>query len=126
VESAFAQDLIPIRIVGMNYPPLAVLARITGTLRIKCNVSPDGKVRSAEILDSSDKPISDLLSMPSQENALQWIFPSSLNQSERSFVLKYSFDLTGKHDPSKASRFVFDSPGSVRVTAEFSDLLIVD
>ena len=125
-ESFHAQALPPIRVVGMHYPPLAVLARITGTLRIKCTISPKGNVISTEILDSTKNPTGDLLSKPTQDNALLWIFPSSVNQSERTVVLTYNFDLVAKSDPSKVSRFVFDSPGTLSVSAEFSDLLIVD
>jgi hypothetical protein len=126
IETACSQDLIPIRIVSMNYPPLAVAARITGMLKIKCNISPDGRVLSAEFLELGKKPTPDLLGEPVHDNVLQWRFPSSVNPGERSVVLTFTFDIVTKHDPSKVSMFVFDSPGSVAVTAEVSDYIYVD
>ena len=126
MESAYSQERIPIRVVSMNYPPLAAPARITGTLKIRCNLSPDGSVLSAEILEPGDRLTPHIPGKPVKENVFQWKFPSSANRSEGDVELTFSFDLVMKHDPSKVSRFGFDSPGSVKVTAEISDVVIVN
>ena len=57
MEPAFSQDLAPIRIEGINYPPLVALARIKGTLKKICNISADGGVLSAGILEPVDRPL---------------------------------------------------------------------
>ena len=120
-----AQEISPTRIVGMEFPPLAISARVQGAFKIKCSVSPDGKVRSAEIVDTVSRPVRDILGKAAQDNVLQWAFSSiKADQSERSVVIFYRFELIVNHDPAGESRFVYESPGQVIVTAEISDRLL--
>ena len=135
MRPSYAQDIVPIvpiRIVGMKYPGLAMAVGIRGDLKINCIISSDGKVVSAEIAEAKSRPffedrtrgVRDLLGKPAQENVLQWIFPSSTSQSQRSVTLLFKFDLIGKADPSKGTKFVFDSPDTVTITAEVSDVIL--
>jgi TonB family protein len=120
VSPGWSQDLGPVRVVGLNYPPLAVREAIKGTLKIECNVSSEGKVLSAQIIRGPIAgPVHDILGKAAQENALQWIFRA--DRSPRSIVLTYSFELVVKHNPANGSKFVFDSPDSIKVIAEVSD-----
>src|SRR5262249_24939122 len=112
VNAGWSQNLVPARIVGMDYPPLAVAAGVKGTLKIRCNVSQDGKVLSAEIIEASNSPAFDFLGKAVQKSLSQWLFPISTNVPPTTAILTYSFDLLVKRDPVKGSRFVFDSPNS--------------
>jgi len=122
---AISQELAPTRIVGMEYPPIGISARIQGSFRIKCNLSPEGKVLSSEIMDTVSRPVRDILGKAAQENISEWVFPSTNLGQERSVVITYKFGLEVKHEPSKESRFVYQSsPSEVNVTAEIPDVLL--
>jgi Gram-negative bacterial TonB protein C-terminal len=123
-QPSFSQSLAPIKIVGMEYPPIWVLARISGVVKMKCSVAPSGKVVSTEITDPTSGALPETTGKAVKENIVQWVFPTG--ESERSVEITYKFILIGKPDPAKTSKFVFESPDTVTVTAEYSTRIIVD
>jgi len=116
--------MAPIKVVGMEYPPLWLTARISGVVKIKCSVAPSGKVVSAEITDPTSGALPETIGKAAKDNVMQWVFPNG--ESEGSVEIIYKFILIGKPDPAKTSKFVFDSPNTVTVTAEYSTRINVD
>ena len=47
---SFAQGWQPKRIVGLQYPPLATLARVQGTVKLGLMIDGDGSVSSTKLL----------------------------------------------------------------------------
>jgi TonB family protein len=123
-----AQEWSPSRIVGIDYPTLAIQARIKGTVKVKCVLDADGKVLSTELLEVvGSKGTRDLLGTAAQRNALQWTFSrsNSATQQSRVTVITYDFDFEVKPNPDYLkSRFVFDFPQSVHVVAEVPTIQI--
>jgi TonB family protein len=119
-----AQDWLPTRIVGIDYPVLAIQAGISGTVRIKCILDEDGKVLSAEILGvGPSNGIRSLLAPAAQQNALRWVFSKSnpVAQQQRSTVITYDFRFEANPNPNYLrSRFIFDFPQSVHIIADMA------
>jgi TonB family protein len=118
-ESAKAQ-WIPKRVVGMDYPKLARMARIEGRVEIACTINSDGSVASI-------KPIGNphpLLLKTVEENAFKWKFmrTSDLGRSQSTATLTYSFTMerTGSAHPVRT--FAFEYPSSVILTSEQCEL----
>jgi TonB family protein len=124
-----AQDWVPIRIVGVDYPALAIQARIAGKVSVKCILDENGRVASAEILEVSgpSKGIRELLGTAAQQNALQWLFirSGSVTQQQPSAVIIYEFGFqVNPTSPRSQSKFILDFPLSVRVIADIPPLQI--
>ena len=129
VSPLTAQDWLPTRIVGIDYPVLAIQARISGRVRIKCLLDENGKVLSTEILELSgtSKGLRDLLGKAAQENAAQWSFSrsTSVKEEQPSIVITYDFEFQTKANPAYLrSKFIFDFPHSVHVVAEIPTIQI--
>jgi hypothetical protein len=126
------QDLTATKVVGIEYPPLAIAARVFGTVKIKCILTAQGTVVSTEILEAvadvedpalkeaRSKGVRDLLGKAAQENAMKWTFIVQ-DKSESPFtVLTYRFGFEIKEsspDYRSRSRYVFDYPSTIRVIA---------
>ncbi len=121
-----SQDWMPSRIVGIDYPVLAIQARIAGTVKIKCILDEDGKVVSTEILDvAGTKGTRELLGKAAQDNAMKWVFGRQNLREQRSALINYHFEFEVRPSPAYLrSRFIFDFPQSVRVIAEIPNLQI--
>jgi TonB family protein len=84
-------DWEPSEVVGLLYPPLARMARITGIVIVRLSLGDDGSAREASVL--SGHP---LLARPAQANAREWRFRQSGRGSSTSDVyLVYRFVLEG-------------------------------
>lgn len=85
----------PSEIVGMKYPRLARLARITGLVIVRASLADDGTVREVAVV--SGHP---LLAKAAQANAREWRFAWSqkVSRSSRSpeVHLVYYFALSGR------------------------------
>ena len=42
VDSLYSQDWFPTKIVGVEYPAVAIAARIQGAVKVKCVLDPEG------------------------------------------------------------------------------------
>lgn len=114
------EQLVPKRIVGMDYPQLASRARIEGRVEVTCRIDQDGSVASIETPGNPNP----LLSKPAQENAKRWIFAKSADRSRSTgtITLMYYFKMEGKGSDHPRSQFVFECPNSIYVTSEFWNL----
>lgn len=112
---------------SLEYPTLAVLAREQAVLRIECTVAADGTVLDARIANRSgvSRPGS-VLEQSAIENVRKWKFHftgrTSRAQPGKS-ALVYDFRLVGTCAASPCpTRFEFDLPGRVTVTAQYRPL----
>ena len=104
---AWSQDWTPSKIVAITeYPRVPRLARVQGTVEVKCTLDANGTVTSAEALSGPQ-----LLQEPARRNALQWKFqPASKEVRGNSATLMYVFLLEGKPQDAPSSTFVFEMP----------------
>jgi TonB family protein len=118
-----AQDTKPLSYKSLTYPPIARLARYSGTVTLGFTVDSDGKTASIEII--SGHPI---LSAAAKENLSTWRFAAptgavSVDPRRATFVFEFSDDSAdGYYNPEK-ERFVFEGPSLVRVRAAPSGTL---
>ena len=124
-QSGSAQEWIPRRIAGMDYPVLARSARIEGQVQVVCTLNRDGSVASTKIT-GNPHPI---LASAAMKNASAWMFmaASGTGQLPKTATLVYSFkmekSISQPMDPSiphhPARQFVFEYPSSVKVGSEY-------
>jgi hypothetical protein len=101
------------RVVALEYPWIARMAVLKGSIELTAVISPDGTV--AKVLA---KPGPSILVEPAKENLAKWLFTGcASDQCEMKFV--YSFVLNGlcragTHCPTD---FQVDFPGKVTITA---------
>ena len=113
-----------IRVVGMDYPPLALAARVEGTVRVRCHLDQQGNVVSAERLEPPASRM-DPLGEGARTNALRWKFTSSNDQRRGdSIELSYVFAIETKSGPPFRSNFIYDAPQSVYVTGEIPPMQV--
>jgi TonB family protein len=91
----------------VHYPPLARVARISGTVRLQVSVDPRGAV--SNVLGLGGHP---LLVSAARENIRRWIFEPVGGGAE--FELSYDFVL-GDETQSGHEEVLFVSPGHIRV-----------
>jgi TonB family protein len=119
--STCAQDWTPSKIVAITeYPRVPRLARVAGTVEVKCTLDSSGNVTAAEML--SGKAI---LGTAARENALQWKFQrASKEVLGNSVTLTYVFLLEGKPQDATSSTFVFEMPNRIQIVAPGNDGII--
>ena len=112
--AALAQDWTPSKIVAITeYPRIPKLARIEGTVEVKCTVDSSGTVTAAEALSGHR-----LLQEPARQNALQWKFQrGSTGVAGNSVTLRYDFLLDGKLQDDTRTAFVFEVPNRIQIIA---------
>jgi TonB family protein len=111
----WAQDWKPSKIVEMaEYPALAHLARIQGTVEVKCILDSGGAVVTAESLSGPSE-----LREFARQNALRWRFQRVSKEALNNnlVTLKYRFLLKGEPQPQNRTRttFVFEPPDKIQV-----------
>jgi len=118
VESVKAQEWIPKKVVGMDYPVIASRARIEGKVEVICMINPDGSVASTTI--ESGNPI---LSKPARDNASKWIFNGKPKSDLLGKVtLFYEFKLDRKPSQNPKSQFVYEYPDKIEITSGYGAL----
>jgi TonB family protein len=110
--AAWAEDWTPSKIVAITeYPRIPRLARIQGTVEVKCTLDSGGSVTVCEALSRHR-----LLQEPARLNALQWKFQRVSKEAQgNSVLLKYDFLLDG-NDGTKTT-FVFELPNRIQIVA---------
>ena len=107
----------PTRVVSMQYPRLAAVARITGTAVIRVRIDTTGKVISATGL--SGHP---LLIESAVANIQLWTFAAPqrrVGKAEPGFDFTYVFELKGESDTSRpCSAVTYQYPSKVTVVSE--------
>jgi TonB family protein len=121
---SFAQGWQPKRIVGLQYPPLATLARVQGTVKLGLMIDGDGSVSSTKVLSDLETSGHKLLSDAAQLNVTRWKFarmdPNDKSSSPDTFTVTYTFRLTGITRSKRNEEFVVEYPNSILVTSEAS------
>ncbi len=103
-----------------EYPRIPRLARVQGTVEVKCTLDSSGNVTAAEMISGIA-----LLGKAARENALQWKFqPVSKEVRGNSVTLTYVFLLEGKPQDANNSTFVFEMPNRIQVVAPGNDGII--
>src|SRR5262245_41519411 len=110
VSDTFAQGWQPKRIVGLQYPPLAALVRVQGTVKLELMIESDGSVSSTKLLSDLQSSGHKLLSDAAQLNAIRWKFtkiePSHAASSPDTFTVSYTFSLSGVTRGKRNEEFV--------------------
>ena len=113
--SAKAQEWMPKRIVGMDYPELAASAKVQGQVEISCTIKPDGSVVSAEVIGTAQPLLSDY----AKENAMKWLFLDKNGSGQLgTFVLRYTFSFDGNLGHF-SSQFVFEYPNRISISTGY-------
>jgi TonB family protein len=103
-------------LIGMEYPRLARLARVQGTVELIVSVSPTGTVRD---IRSASGP--SLLIPPTKDVMKQWTFDGCDTAQGCEFRVVFSFSLTEGAcvvtGPGSASQFEVDLPDHIQVKA---------
>lgn len=112
--AAWSQDWTPSKIVAITeYSRLPRLARIQGTVEVRCTLGSSGGVTTVEVLSGHR-----LLQEPARQNALQWKFQRvSKDTAGNSVNLRYEFLLDGKWQDDSKTTFVFELPDKVQIVA---------
>jgi TonB family protein len=110
-------EMLPIRVVSMHYPCLALKSRIQGNVRVQCAIGKNGACLGV-------KPIlgHPLLLKDAVENLKKWRYsPSAGPMAARSVVVQYRFVIgaTTKALDEPDVVVTFDSPNTVTVVAPF-------
>jgi TonB family protein len=115
--AAWSQDWTPSKIVAITeYPRIPRLARVQGSVEVKCTLDSSGSVISAEAVSGHR-----LLQEPARQNALQWKFERVSKEAVGSSVtLKYEFLLDGKRPDDAKTTFVFELPNRIQIIAPVS------
>ena len=119
--SVCAQDWTPSKIVAMSeYPRIPRLARVQGTVEVRCTLDSSGNVTAAEMISGNA-----MLGKAASENALQWRFQPVSNAAHgNSATLTYVFLLEGKPQDATNSTFVFEMPNRIQIVAPGNDGII--
>jgi len=92
------------------------MARVQGTVEVKCTLDSSGNVTAAEMISGNA-----LLGKPASENALQWKFqPVSKEVRGNSVILRYVFLFDGSPQEATNSTFVFEMPNRIQIVAPIS------
>jgi TonB family protein len=96
------------------------LARVQGTIEVKCTLDSSGNVTAAEMVSGNA-----MLGKTARDNALQWKFQPVSREVRGNFVtLIYVFLLEGKPQDAANSTFVFELPNIVQIVAPGNDGII--
>lgn len=117
------ENYTPEKIVKMNYPPLAALAKIEGEVKFKCALGKDGFVISTELLSSPGSKLpSEVLLKAAKKNLSQWRFARKDEAKPEcdNIIVIYKFQLKGiaKRNRSPRTTFAFEPPNRVLITGE--------
>ena len=97
-----------VRLVSVDYPPLAARARLFGIVRIKCSLQSDGTVASATILSGHL-----LLGEAVIKKLPGWRFARQhgvSGQGDNTTIIEFEFKLIGSVRGPPPSVFVFEHP----------------
>jgi len=112
-----AQDAFPAYLETIEYPILAIQARISGTVELEITIAPDGTVSRVRGISGHN-----LLVRAAEEGIKRWRFLprcSSRKQMERMVIpLRVKFVLEGETEYRPRARLRYVYPDSLIVIAE--------
>ena len=114
------------RIVSMEYPDLAVAARMGGEVLVESTLDYAGNVVSARVLPGSGTGLDQVravLGKAAVENVKQWRFEKGTEATASSTVhVVYRFKLENVEARKRTTHFVFEFPNVVYVTSSYIPL----
>ena len=88
--SCFGQTICPRHIETPIYPPIALIARVQGTVTLAATIDADGKVTNAEAIEPLGHP---KLQQSAIESMLHWTFEKPPSSPFRQVIVyEYKFD----------------------------------
>jgi TonB family protein len=102
----------PAVIEGPIYPVLATQAGIEGTVKVRISLDGDGKVSAVEAASGHR-----LLADAATENVRSWVFVRC-GEAASNIEFTYAFKLEGETYARPRTRFRYEHPYRVTVTAE--------
>ena len=110
---------VPTRVVAVEYPLLAVQARIQGTVKLEISFDQGGGVTDVRILEDVETASKTLLAAAAKTNVSTWKFSTSPKQTTaRRAMVTYVFRLEGVTSGKRNESFVFDYPGTATLVSE--------
>ena len=104
----------PTRVVPMDYPRLAHLAEVQGTVELQARISPDG-----EVLTIVPRSGHHLLVPAVRASLKQWQFTRcSVDDHSCAAVIKFVFVIKGQCPDECESEFTVDGPYQVTIRAK--------
>jgi TonB family protein len=111
---------------AMDYPALPAAARAVGEIVVRCRITENGAVSSAEVVSETGNSTGlALLGDAARENARKWGFQRSrgAKAGPSAVTLIYTFHLEGDcQERPCATKFMFDFPNRVTVIGEYRSL----
>jgi hypothetical protein len=114
-EDGWAVD----RAADVRYAPWARMAGIQGHVKLKCNITATGEVRSCTAL--SGPP---LLSSPTIAQIKAWRFRKNPESKETNSEMILEFEYVLTPDCESKETFVFEAPNRARIVARGPCLMI--
>ena len=112
------------RVVGMEYPWFARMARLQGTVTLAATILRDGTVGGIQVA-SGPEP----LATPSKETLSKWRFTGCASSSDECVIrVVFSFVLKGSCGDSTrcSSEFQMDLPDQIQITSQVFAKLLYD
>ncbi|SRR5712692_5386760 len=114
------------RLVSMEYPDLAIQARMQGEIVVECAVDTEGRVTTARVVRADQAMTNQdrsLLGTAAMENVKQWRFQKGSDPTTVQVV--YRFSLEDQPTRRRTTRFVFEFPNTVYVSSQYMSLVKV-
>jgi len=97
-----------------NYPPIAKLAKLQGTVKVKLKLAANGKIMSASASGADQ-----ILNGASKENAIQWVFSSDAAKPQGcDLTITYVYKLEGEPSYNPRERLILELPTRVELIAQ--------
>ena len=110
-KDAFEETPSVVKAVAPNYPPLALAARVSGSVILDVFVDLQGKVGSVRILEGPT-----LLRAAAENASKQWVFQVAGGDNKpRTVRLTFTFTIMPEDTPSEELLSCFMPPNSVEV-----------
>jgi TonB family protein len=118
LQGASPESWCAAKLQSLDYPALALQARISGVVRLAAQIGRDGTVIETRIISGSE-----ILGGAARENLRSWKFMRcSLSDSNRArevdyIEIVYDFVLAGQTLSAPRTQFSYEHPGRVTVTS---------
>lgn len=109
------------RVVSVDYPQLAIQARMQGEIIVDCTLDAVGHVMAAKVVESAGMADQArlLLGQAVLENVKQWRFQRASEGTGSKVRLRYTFTLENDTSGKRGTRFVFEYPNHVYVSSPY-------
>jgi hypothetical protein len=103
------------RIVSIEYPRLAILARVQGMINVRCSIDAAGKVTAVHTLSyqGNTEQGKSLLRHAIEDGLKEWLFEGADAPSEVTLHCVFILQEVTKN------RFIFEPPGRITVISQY-------